>query len=88
MTSVPNVGHRPTGQLDAPMTEPYPITAEELAAKLGVDGRSLRALIRDHDLVPGHAKNAHYRIYPDVETEIAAHQAVQGLPRRRRQTHG
>jgi DNA-binding transcriptional MerR regulator len=59
----------------------YPINAEELARKLRVNAKSLRALIRLHDLVPGHVEHKEYRIYQEAETGIWRHLDVHGLPR-------
>jgi DNA-binding transcriptional MerR regulator len=59
----------------------YPINAEELARKLRVNAKPLRALIRLHNLVPGHVKHKEYRIYQEAETAIWRHLDVHGLPR-------
>ncbi len=64
------------------MPVPYPINAKELAAKLRVNTRSLRALLRLHHIVPGHVKHEEYRISQDAETLIWRHPDVQMLPRR------
>ena len=56
----------------------YPINAEELARKLRVNAKSLRALIRLHDLVPGHVKHKEYRIYQEAETAVGRHLDVHG----------
>jgi hypothetical protein len=60
----------------------YPLTAAELARRLKVDGKQLRHAIREHDLVPGHDKGAHYAIDREPERRIAAHPAVAALRRR------
>jgi DNA-binding transcriptional MerR regulator len=65
------------------MPEPdrHPINAEELARQLRVSATSLRALLRQYDLVPGHVKHREYRIYREAETAIWRHPDVQTLPR-------
>ena len=63
------------------MPVPYPINGAELADKLRVNAKSLRALIRRHDLVPGHVKHMEYRIYQEAEKAIWRHPDVQTLPR-------
>ncbi len=64
------------------MHDHSPINAQECAGKLRVNAKSLRALLRLHDIVPGRAKHEEYRISQDVETVIWHHQDVQMLPRR------
>ena len=64
-----------------PAPDQYPINAEELAQKLRVNVKSLRALIRLHNLVPGHVKHREYRIYQNAESVIWRHPAVQVLRR-------
>ena len=59
----------------------YPMSAEELARQLRVNAKSLRALLRLHDLVPGHVKHTEYRIYRATEKAIWRHEDVQTLPR-------
>jgi hypothetical protein len=61
---------------------PYPINGAELAEKLRVNAKSLRALIRLHNLVPGHLKHKEYRISQAAETLIWYHADVQALSRR------
>jgi len=59
----------------------YPINAEELARKLRVNPKSLRALIRLHNLAPGHVKHREYRIDQNAESAIWRDLNVQRLPR-------
>jgi hypothetical protein len=59
----------------------YPMNAEELARQLRVNAKSLRALLRLHDLVLGHVKHREYRIDRDTETAIWRHPDVQALLR-------
>jgi hypothetical protein len=65
-----------------PVTDRYPINATELARKLRVNAKSLRALLRLHKLVPGQLGDKEYRISQAVETAIWRHPDVQTLPRR------
>jgi hypothetical protein len=60
----------------------YPINAAELAGKLRVNAKSLRALLRLHNLVPGHRKHKEYRISRAAEIAIWHHADVQALARR------
>ena len=53
-----------------PARDRYPINAQELARQLRVNAKSLRALLRLHDLVPGHVKHKEYRIYREAEKAI------------------
>jgi hypothetical protein len=64
-----------------PARDRYPINAEDLARQLRVNAKSLRALLRLHDLVPGHVKHGEYRIYREAEKAIWRHRDVQALPR-------
>ena len=64
-----------------PPRDRYPMNAEELAHQLRVNAKSLRALLRLHDLVPGHVKHDEYRIDRNIETAIWRHPDVQALPR-------
>ena len=63
------------------MNDRYPINATELARKLRVNAKSLRALLRLHDLVPGQMGDREYRITQAIETAIWRHPAVQTLRR-------
>lgn len=58
------------------------MNAEELARQLRVDAKSLRALLRLHELVPGYVKHKGYRIDRDTEKAIWRHPDVQALLRR------
>jgi DNA-binding transcriptional MerR regulator len=60
----------------------YPVNGAELAKRLRVNAKSLRSLIRLHNLVPGHLKHKEYRIFQDAETVIWHHVDVQALSRR------
>jgi len=53
-----------------------PLTAPELARQLGVDPSYLRQLIREHDLVPGHPRQARYRLDDGDVERISRHPAV------------
>ena len=64
-----------------PARDRYPLNAEELAQQLRVNAKSLRALLRLHDLVPGHVTHKEYRIYREAEKAIWRHPDVQTLPR-------
>jgi hypothetical protein len=64
-----------------PAPDRYPINAEELARQLRVDVESLRVVIRQHDLVPGHVKRQEYRIDRKTKMAIWRHPDVQTLPR-------
>jgi hypothetical protein len=75
-------GQRIEGETPIPVRDRYPINGKELARQLHVNAKSLRALIRLHDLVPGHVKNTEYRIYQEAEKEIWRHPDVQMLPRK------
>jgi hypothetical protein len=67
------------GVRSPPMEEP--ITAAELARRMGVNGKRLRAVLRaNRELTPGHALNEHYRIDRETEAAIRAHPDVQALP--------
>jgi hypothetical protein len=70
------------GAVPMPAPDRYPINAEELARQLRVNATSLRALIRQHDLVRGHVKHREYRIYRETKKAIWRHPDVQTLPRR------
>ena len=63
------------------MNDRYPINATELARKLRVNAKSLRAVLRLHNLVPGQVGDKEYRITQTVETAIWRHPDVQTLPR-------
>jgi hypothetical protein len=63
------------------VNDQYPINATELARKLRVNGKSLRELLRLHNLVPGQAGDKEYRITQAAETAIWRHPDVQTLPR-------
>jgi hypothetical protein len=65
-----------------PARDHYPINAVELDRQLRVNTKSLRALLRLHDPVPGHIKHSEYRIYREAEKAISRHPDVQMLPRR------
>jgi hypothetical protein len=58
------------------------LTTAEPAKRLKVDGKQLRHAIREHGLVPGHDKDAHYEIDREPERRIAAYPAVAALRRR------
>ena len=64
-----------------PARDRYPINAQELARQLRVNAKSLRALLRLHDLVPGHVKHEEYRIFREAEKAIWRHVDVQSLRR-------
>jgi hypothetical protein len=64
-----------------PALDRYPMNAEELARQLRVNAKSLRVLLRLHDLVPGHVRRKEYRIDRDTGTAIWHHPDVQALPR-------
>jgi hypothetical protein len=64
-----------------PARDRYPINAEQLARQLRVNAKSLRAILRLHDLVPGHVKHGEYRIHREAEKAIWRHRDVQALPR-------
>ena len=64
-----------------PAPDRYPINAKELSRKLRVNAKSLRALLRLHDLVPGHLKHREYRIHQKAESAIWRDLHVQRLPR-------
>jgi hypothetical protein len=57
-------------------------TAEQLAGDLGVNARSLRQILREEELVPGHeeADGTPYQMTLKVAERIARHQRVGGLP--------
>ncbi len=63
------------------MNDRYPINATELARKLRVNAKSLRTVLRLHNLVPGQVGDKEYRITQAVETAIWRHPDVQTLPR-------
>jgi len=59
------------------------ITAEDMARKHGLDGLSLRDLLRANpSLTPGHRDNDDYQITPAIERAIMAHPAFQGVKKR------
>jgi hypothetical protein len=58
---------------------PELLNGRELADRLGVNAKSLRAVIRKHDLVPSHQRGEHYRLDADEQDRIAAHPAVRRL---------
>jgi DNA-binding transcriptional MerR regulator len=64
-----------------PARDRYPMNAEELARQLRVNAKSLRALLRLHNLVPGHVQHKEYRIYQEGERAIWRNADVQALPR-------
>jgi hypothetical protein len=64
-----------------PAPDQYPINAAELARKLRVNAKSVRALLRLHDLVPGHVKHKEYRISQNAESAVWRDLNVQRLPR-------
>lgn len=61
----------------------YHPNGRQMADRLGVNPKSLRAVIRRHKLVPGHVHGTHYELSPEDCARIAAHPAVRALPRRR-----
>jgi hypothetical protein len=54
-------------------TTAYPMTPRELAAKLRIDVKYLRAEIREHNLVPAHKYGAHYHLSEDDVRRIEQH---------------
>lgn len=58
-------------------------SAEQLARVLGVNGRSLRAILREFKLVPGHEEpdGSRYRIVREVAEQVARDPHVAALPR-------
>jgi hypothetical protein len=59
------------------------MSAPELARKLGVNPKYLRALIRKHDLAPAHQHGARYQLDSADVARIEQHPAVQRAQRRR-----
>lgn len=53
-----------------------PITAAQLAKSLGLNGRWLRQLIRDHRLASAHVPHEHYRLQADDIERTKRHPAV------------
>jgi len=60
-----------------------PMCAEDMARKHGLDGLSLRNMLRDHPkLTPGHQHGDDYEITPEIERAIMAHPDFQGVKKR------
>ena len=59
-------------------------SAERLARDLGVNGRSLRSILRGYQLVPGHEEpdGSRYQMDADTAAQIARYPRVAALPRR------
>ena len=53
------------------MAAPDVLNAQELADKLGVDGRRLRLLIRKHNLAPTHLRGERYAFDAREQARIA-----------------
>jgi hypothetical protein len=62
------------------------LNGEELAAKLGVDGKQLRHLIRKQNLARNHDHGTEYRLDRADQERIEAHSEVRALIARSR--HG
>jgi hypothetical protein len=54
-------------------TAAYPMTPRELAKRLRLDPKWLRAEIRKHKLVPSHKHGAHYHLSVDDVRRIEQH---------------
>ena len=59
------------------------MTAEDMARKFGLDGLSLRNMLRHNpSLTPDHRHGEEYEITPEVERAIIAHPAFQDVKKR------
>ncbi len=59
------------------------MTAEDMARKFGVDGLSLRNMLRHNpSLTPDHRHGEEYEITPEIERTIIAHPAFQDVKKR------